>query len=216
MEVDLVRKGHTYKPEPLTREEVMRLVRSFSGNTTSGVRMRALIAVLYGAGVRIGEALALTPKDVDQSTCTVRVLDGKGGVDRTVAIDPFACSLVDTWLRRRKDLGFTPKQALFVTYSRGGHAHLGGTVTPGRAMSAEYVRTALNRAATRAGIDKRVHPHGLRHSLAFDLAMREGLPTVQIRDQLGHANVATTDTYLRRLAPAELVDAIRQRDWGSA
>lgn len=208
-----MRKGQKYRPEPLTREEVELLVRAASPRTSSGIRMRALVAVLYGSGLRISEALRLRPKDVDTSGCTVRVLNGKGGVDRTVAIDAYAGSLVDAWLHERRRLGFNGRDPLFVVYSTGGTAPLGGTVTRGRAMTGTYARAALARLAQRAGIDKRVHPHGLRHSLAFDMVMTERLTTLEVRDQLGHTNLATTDNYLRRLAPADLVRSIRNRDW---
>ena len=61
-------------------------------------------------------------------------------------------------------------------------------------------------------MQKRVHPHGLRHTHAVQLA-NEGVPLHLIRDQLGHASLATTDAYLRRLAPAERLERIAGHTW---
>ena len=62
------------------------------------------------------------------------------------------------------------------------------------------------------GMEKRVHPHGLRHTMAFELMM-EGVPVPIIQQQLGHASLATTDRYLRHLAPRDVVMAMQQREW---
>ena len=79
-------------------------------------------------------------------------------------------------------------------------------------MKPSYVRTMLNRLADRAGIEKRVHPHGLRHTHSFELMM-EGVPVPVIRQQLGHASLATTDRYLRHLAPKDVVEVMQRREW---
>jgi integrase len=68
------------------------------------------------------------------------------------------------------------------------------------------------RGPTRAGIDKRVHAHGLRHTHAAELA-EEGYPVNFIQDQLGHASLAVTDRYLRHIAPAARIEAIQRREW---
>lgn len=67
-------------------------------------------------------------------------------------------------------------------------------------------------AEAKAGIEKRVHPHGLRHTHAAELA-REGTPLNLIQAQLGHESLATTDKYLRHIAPEELVKAMKARIW---
>ena len=79
-------------------------------------------------------------------------------------------------------------------------------------MKGSYVRTLLPRLADKAGIEKRVHPHGLRHTHAFELMM-EGVPVPIIQQQLGHASLATTDRYLRHIAPRDVVMAMQARDW---
>jgi integrase len=74
----------------------------------------------------------------------------------------------------------------------------------GRAVDPRYVRNALSRLGVKVGLEKRVHPHGLRHSLAFDLAT-SGTPTHQIQAALGHSSLAVTDRYVRHIAPADVV-----------
>ncbi len=82
----------------------------------------------------------------------------------------------------------------------------------GGPLDETYVRQLLHRLARRGGIDKRVHAHGLRHTHAAELA-EEGYPMNFIQDQLGHSSLATTDRYLRHIAPAARVEALRQRRW---
>lgn len=196
-------KGRTFPPEPLTDDEVRRLLAAASDRSASGVRMQALIAVLFGAGIRIGEALALYPRDVDLGEGTLRVRRGKGSKDRLVGLDPYASGLLGRWLDRRGSLGLNGRHPVFATYSEG---HVGDHLEPA------YVRAALRRLADRAGIDKRVHPHGLRHSMAFDLAQRR-VPMHMIQRQLGHARLATTDRYVDHLRPTDVIDVMRSRDW---
>ena len=78
----------THEIHVLTPEEIRTLIRLCSGSSNSGVRGRALIAVLYGAGLRIAEALALRPRDVDLDRLELRVHRGKGGKARTAVIEP--------------------------------------------------------------------------------------------------------------------------------
>ncbi|MDH3227559.1 MAG: site-specific integrase [Thermoleophilia bacterium] len=191
-------RGQTYPAEVLTADEVRALMRATNrGNT--GIRNRALIAVLYRAGLRLSEALALKPSDVDVDGGTIRVLHGKGDRARTVGLDHGAAALVGRWLDQRRNLGLNGRRRLF-------------TKLDGSKWSPQGVREMLKRAAAKAGIEKRVHPHGLRHTHAAELA-REGAPTNLIQAQLGHASLAVTDRYLRHIAPRELVETIRRRAW---
>ncbi len=75
-----------------------------------------------------------------------------------------------------------------------------------------YVRVMLKRLAARAGIDKRVHAHGLRHTHAAQLRA-EGVDIAIISRQLGHTSITTTARYLDHLAPTAVIQAIRGRSW---
>ena len=79
-------------------------------------------------------------------------------------------------------------------------------------MNPSHVRTLLRRLADRVGIDKRVHPHGLRHTHAYELMM-EGVPMPIIQQQLGHVSLATTDRYLSHIAPRQVIETMGQREW---
>ena len=79
-------------------------------------------------------------------------------------------------------------------------------------MSNSYLRSVLPQYAERAGIAKRVHPHGFRHTHAYELAMEKvEMPIIQ--RQLGHSSLATTDRYLNHIAPRQVIDTIGKRNW---
>lgn len=191
--------GRRYPAEILTPEEARALIAACSRRAPTGVRNRALLVVLYRAGLRVSEALALKPKDVDAAAGTLTVLHGKGDQRRTVGLDDGAFDVLARWLERRQALGLTGRQPVFCTLD-------------GRPLKSSYVRTLLPRLARKAGIEKRVHPHGLRHTHAAELA-GEGKPVNLIQAQLGHGSLATTDRYLRHIAPRELVAAMQAREW---
>ena len=83
---------------------------------------------------------------------------------------------------------------------------------PGKPLSQAYVRRVLRKLAERAAIEKRVHPHGLRHTHASELA-REGVPMPVIQAQLGHASLQTTSVYLDHIQPQEVVETMQRRTW---
>ncbi len=88
------------------------------------------------------------------------------------------------------------------------------TLQGGR-IDSSYVRRLLPRLAQKAGIERRVHAHGLRHTYAAELA-REGTAINVIRDALGHTSLAVTDRYLRDVAPTHVIDTMRARRWEDA
>ena len=192
-------KGRKLPPEPLSADEVKRLIKQPSNRAPTGIRNRALLVLLYRGGLRCSEALALHPKDLDVDAGTVRVLHGKGDKARLVGLDAGAMAIIQVWLDKRASLGFTGRQRLICTLK-------------GSAVSARYVRSLLPRLAAKAGIEKRVHAHGLRHSLASELAA-EGTPLRVIQQQLGHSSPSVTDRYLQQLQPADVIQAMQDREW---
>jgi len=189
-------------PEVLTEPEAIALIRACSSRAPTGVRNRALIAVLWRSGLRISEALALELRDVDLQAGSLRVRHGKGDKSRTVGVDEQTSALLARWLDRRRRLSPGARAPVFCTLA-------GGRV------DASYVRHLLPRLAAKAGLDRRVHAHGLRHTYASELA-RERTPINVIRDALGHTSLAVTDRYLRDVAPMHMIDTIRARRWDSA
>jgi site-specific recombinase XerD len=194
-------KGRKFPAEILTRDEVQALILASSGQSPTGIRNRALIVVLYRAGLRLAEALALLPGDIDPDG-TMRVAGRTEANSRTLGLDPGALEVVDVWLRRRAALGLADDVPVFCTLR-------------GEPIKDAYIRALLPRLARRAGIAKRVHALGLRNTHAAELAA-EGMPTRLIQAQLGHGSLATTERYLDRVARTQLVQAMRSRTWSLA
>jgi integrase/recombinase XerD len=192
-------KGKRLPPEVLTAQEVNAVLEACSKRAPTGIRNRALIAVLYRGQLRIGEALALRPKDLDRKAGTVRVLHGKGDRARTVGLDAGAWALLELWLQRRQKLGLSGRHLLFCTLE-------------GKPVRTSYCRALFSRLGRKAGIEKRVHPHGLRHTGAAELRA-EGVDVGIISKQLGHSSIATTARYLDHISPAAVIQAMTQRGW---
>lgn len=194
-------RGKKTPAEVLTPDELVGMLGQCSDGAT-GIRNRAMIVVGWRAGLRIDEALSLTPANLEPPPRqTVRILHGKGNKARTVGLDAQAWAVVATWLEARAAAGIGPEQTLFCTLQGG-------------KLSDRYVRELMPRLAKGAGINKRVHFHGLRHTHAFELAA-EGLALNLIQQQLGHGNVAVTSKYISHLNPAETINRIKSRTWGT-
>jgi len=189
-------------PEVLTEPEAIALIKACSSRAPTGVRNRALIAVLWRSGLRISEALALELRDLDLQAGSLRVRHGKGDKSRTVGVDEQTAAILARWIDRRRKLSPGARAPIFCTLA-------GGRV------DSSYVRHLLPRLAAKAGLDRRVHAHGLRHTYASELA-RERTPINVIRDALGHTSLAVTDRYLRDVAPMHVIDTIRARRWDGA
>ncbi|HUT12478.1 MAG TPA: site-specific integrase [Thermoguttaceae bacterium] len=192
-------RGRKLPPEVLTPGEVKVLMGACSTRAPTGIRNRALITVLYRGLLRIEEALALKPKDLDREPGTIRVLHGKGDKSRTVGLDDGAWAVLEVWLERRTALGMNGKHPLFCNLK-------------GKRLLPSYCRALFPRLAAKAGIDKRVHPHALRHTGASEMRT-EGIDVGVISKQLGHSSIATTSRYLDHIAPAVVVEAVRRRKW---
>jgi site-specific recombinase XerD len=183
----------------LTAPEIEALIRMCSNRAPTGIRNRALIGLAWRSGLRIGEVLALRPKDIDVDSGTLVVQHGKGDKRRVVGLDAGTAALIARWLDLRRQRGVNGRAPAFCTLD-------------GREVDQSYVRHLLPRLAGKAGIDKRVHAHALRHAYAVELE-REGATVSTIRDLLGHSSAAVTDRYLRRLGAGEAVEFARQRVW---
>ena len=148
------------------------------------LRDHALVEVLYGAGLRVGELSALDVRDVEVRRGEVRVL-GKGGVERVVPLPKEARLAVGAYLAHRRGEGLLA-QPLFTALSR----RKGGP----RRLRAQDMRRILRARALRSGIHERVHPHRLRHSYATHL-LDMGADLREIQELLGHVSLATTEKY---------------------
>ena len=158
-----------------------------------------MIALLYRSGLRLSEALDLYPKDVDFERSAIRVLNGKRGKSRVSGIDPGALTVLQQWVEVRANCGHDGSRPLFCTSSS-------------ERVSNAYIRRRLPVLGRRAGIGKRVHANGLRHTHAAQLR-EKGLNIGVISKQLGHSRISTTAHYLDRIAPWTVLEQLRGRQW---
>jgi integrase len=140
---------------------------------------RGLVVLLWRAGLRISEALALTESDLDPMTGSVLVRSGKGGKRRVVGMDDWAWEHIVRWTEHRIQLPVGPLFCILAGPTRG------------RGWSATAARGELRRLAVQAGVRRRFAPHQLRHAHAIEMA-HEGIPLPIIQRQLGHAHLGIT------------------------
>ena len=190
-------KGLRYPPDPPTVEEIIAVMRA-AGNDPEGIRLRAVIVVLWRAGLRISEALALTESDLDAARGAVLVRRGKGGKRREVGMDVWGFEHLEPWLQIRSRL---PIGALFCIL-RG--------PTRGLPCSPASIRTQLRDTALAGGVRRRFAPHQLRHAHAVEMS-REGVPLLVIQRQLGHSHLGITSAYLRGIDNTEIIHTVHQR-----
>src|SRR5215210_6820328 len=189
--------GRRYPADPPPVEEIVAVMKQ-AGDGVFGRRLRGLIVVLWRAGLRISEALALTEGDLEVLRGSVVVRRGKGGRRREVGMDDCAWEQLRPWLESRV---FLPVGPLFCVVTG---------PTRGRPWSSSQVRTTLHDTALRAGVRRRFAPHQLRHAHAVEMA-REGVPINVIQRQLGHANLGVTSIYLQGIDSGEIIETVRTR-----
>jgi site-specific recombinase XerD len=181
---------------PLTHRPWRRSSPSCSaGDTAYGRRLRGLIVVLWRAGLRINEALALGEADLDHRRGALVVRRGKGGRRRQVGMDEWAWEQLESWTALRRELPVGP---LFCVING---------PTRGRPWSSAAARADLRRTAAAAGVRRRFAPHQLHHAHAVEMA-HEGVPLIVIQRQLGHSNLGITSIYLQGIDNAEIIDTV--------
>jgi integrase len=190
-------KGEEYPADPPTVEEIVAVMRAV-GDRSDGHRLRALIVLLWRAGLRISEALNLQESDLDRGRGAVFVRRGKGGKRREVGMDRWAWEQLT--LARAPPTVPDRRAAL-----RNPRSDCGPTLgSIGRAQ------TAASRGR-RAGVRRRFAPHQLRHAHAVEMA-HEGVPLVVIQRQLGqHANLGITSIYLQGIDSSEIISTVHGR-----
>ena len=179
--LDLPRRARRL-PRTLSPGEAERLIDATAGTTPRALRDSALVELLYGAGLRVSEAVGLDKTGVDLDDRLVRVI-GKGGKERVVPIGRAAVEALRRYLARgRPHLDRRHRTELFLN-ARGG------------ALTRAGAFLILRNLAAKAGLEpERVHPHLLRHSFATHL-LEGGADLRSVQEMLGHADLATTELY---------------------
>jgi len=174
-----VKAARRKMPITYTAEEIDRLLSLPPADTVLGLRDRALLALLYGTGIRASECASLREGDVDLDARTITVT-GKGGHERSVPLNERVATAM---ARYRQHRGPALPRAPFFRSRRGNGLSRGALY--------ERVRTWGHRAK----ITRRVSPHRLRHTFATHL-VRAGVNLVTLRDLLGHRQITSTQLYL--------------------
>jgi site-specific recombinase XerD len=157
-------------PDAPKQEEINDLVDTFDSSTALGLRNRALVELVYSAGLRSAEAVGLDLGDVDFEQELVHIREGKGAKDRIVPLGEEAAQLVSLYLHRaRPELARGAENALFLS-------------TRGRRLDTSTLRRLVP------------HPHRLRHSFATHL-LEGGADLRTIQELLGHSSLSTTQMY---------------------
>ncbi len=187
-------------PNPLAVDDCHLLAEALAGEPRAGARPakgararadrgalrdRALVELLYGAGIRVGELVALDVRDIDLHRGEVRVW-GKGRKERVVPLPAAARQALREYLDQRRRPGVLAEPLFASLRSRRGEAP--------RRLDPRDVRRILRARAERAGVADRVHPHRLRHSYATHL-LDMGADLRAIQELLGHASLSTTQRY---------------------
>jgi integrase/recombinase XerD len=168
-------------PTVLSVDEVRRMIEVASHCP----RDKALLMTMYGAGLRVSEALALKAQDIETPRMLIHVRSGKGNKDRMVKLSAtLLTALRQAWRSRPKGAGNTPADPVFPR-----------TRNPRQPMSRVHALRIVKRVAKRAGITRSVSPHTLRHSYATHL-LESGTDLHTIQLLLGHAHFKTTTIYL--------------------
>ncbi len=160
-------------PVVLSRNEVRKLLKA-----PARLKQRVIFALIYSAGLRVGELCRLKIGDIDSDRMQIRIVQSKGGKDRYVILSQYVLIGLRKYIKSAKPIDY-----LF-----------NGRVK-GEPLGESAVQQAFRLAVSKAGITKEAHVHTLRHSYATHL-LEEGVDLVSIKELLGHSNVQTTMMYL--------------------
>lgn len=168
-------------PNVLSTNEVEALLSMPDEATERGARDKAMLETMYATGLRVSELCSLKKRNLDLSSSLLRVV-GKGSKERTVPLSDYA-------------------RECLLSYLNGFRAHNKGARGPylflnraGKPVSRNYFFLAVREYAAKAGIDKRVSPHTLRHSFATHL-LENGADLRSVQALLGHSKIKTTEIY---------------------
>ena len=196
-------RGKKFPPEILSPTEIEALLRSL-GRGVTAKRNAAAIVLMWRGGLRCAESLSVRRCDLEliDRGAILRILKpkgaGRGVKPRVLALGKRTTDRIMPWLTHRDAMGISETAPLCCTLK-------------GEAVCTSYFRHLFPRLARRAGIDKRVHAHALRHTFAWEATL-EGKSMPWVSNALGHTDLLTTQRYLNHLAPADVIEGMLERD----
>jgi integrase/recombinase XerD len=167
-----------YLPQFLTEDEINQLLAAPDIATAEGVRDRALIEVMYAAGLRVSELISLKQADVDVQSGLL-ICHGKGSKERRVPIGKSAVHWLQQYSAVRAGYGKPTSPQLFLNR--------------GKPITRQFAWALIKRYASKAGV-KDISPHTLRHSFATHL-LQHGADSRSVQALLGHSDISTTQIY---------------------
>jgi integrase/recombinase XerD len=184
-------------PQTLGKDEVAALMSRPNVNCPTGLRNRAMLAVMLRCGLRVSEVCGIYLRDVDWRAAEIRLRPevAKGGREAVVYIDDPTLDWLQRWKAIRRPYA-AGAPFLFVTLT-------------GKRIDRHYVWEMTSRYARRAGIERKVWPHLLRHTFATSL-LEEGFNIAEVQELMRHSNIQTTSVYLH-VRDMELKAKVRDR-----
>lgn len=187
-------------PDVLTAEEQESLLRQPNLRYPTGQRNRLILQLMLSTGLRLAETTALLWRDIDLHAGRLQVQRGRGARERVLWIGDADLGALRDWHgRQARDVAGRPEHVF--------------TTLEGKPVSGRYVQAMVKRYAQKAGIEKNVHPHLLRHTFAADI-YRETSNIRVAQKALGHADLSTTQIYTH-LVEEELEGALKSFRYAS-
>lgn len=175
-------------PKYLTRKQIQAILEQPNRNCKTGRRNFLMILVLFDAGLRASELINLREEHLKLEDNAIEIENGKGGRDRIVDIRPHTSELLKSWIGEKPDSDWVFPKIQDRNQGRGSK------------LSTAYLRELIARYGEEAGLKQRAHPHQFRHSCAIYM-LEDGFPITDVKHQLGHENLSTTEVYLDIVNP---------------
>ena len=180
-------------PDVLTLDEQERLLNQFNLRYITPQRNKTMIQFLLNTGLRLSEMTNLEWKDIDLMTGQVKVVEGKGLKDRILWLDEETLTMLGKWKQRQ--------------FKEWGKSDLVFTTRTLRPLDGKAVRSMIKTYSNKAGINKHITTHSLRHTFASDL-LRDTKNIRIVQKALGHADISSTQIYTH-IVDDELEEALK-------
>ena len=179
----------THRPQSLSRQDIQQLLAQPRGTSAAALRDRALLELLYACGIRVSEAIALQPDDLDLGTAMLRT-DANGPKERLVAVPDSALTAIRDYLQHGRPLLLRPRKQprLFVNQH-------------GNGLTRQGIYQLVQGHARTAGLSERITPRTIRHACATHL-LASGVEPQTLQTMLGHTDITTTKLYTELPAAA--------------
>ncbi len=168
-------------PTFLTYDEVERLLAAPNKKTPDGIRDQAMLEIMYGTGLRVSELVNLKMASVNIKRCYLNII-GKGDKERNIPIGDYALSALNKYLNEVR-IDNPGRRTPYIFLNR-----------YGKPLSRQFFFLRIKKYALKAGIEKNISPHTLRHSFATHM-LNNGAELRAVQEMLGHSKIATTEIY---------------------